>query len=103
MVGSAREDQLVAVAKAEDTYDLLRHIAWTDVIKPQLERELKTNSELLISDALGVPNALGGKTREQVAGMCYGITRMISLFESILTKGEKALASLRDAGIALTN
>lgn len=89
-------DKLLSVAQAEDTYDLLNHIAWTDVVKPKLEEQVRNMSKLLVSEALGTPLP-GGYTREQVAGMCYGINYITSLLEKILTKGERALKDLNTA------
>ena len=51
--------RLESVAKAEDTYDLLNHIAWTDVIKPALDEQLKQWSAMLVAEALGTPNPAG--------------------------------------------
>ena len=92
--------KLVAVAQAEDTYDLLNHIAWTDVVRPRLEKEIANQSSILIAEALGTPIA-GGRTREQVAGLCYGIKYLITLLESIMTRGEKALEELNAVGVSL--
>lgn len=96
-----KSDQLMAVAKAEDTYDLLQHIAWDKVIQPALEDEVKRLSSLLVSEALGTPLP-GGLTREQVAGKCYGIQFMSHLFKQILTRGEKALQDLQATGLQIT-
>ena len=94
-------DKLMAVAKAEDTYDLLQHIAWDKVIKPALDAEVKTYSQLLVLEALGNPLP-GGLTREQVAGRCYGVQFISSLFEKILQRGEKALEDLQGTGLQIT-
>lgn len=94
-------DKLMAVAKAEDTYDLMNHIAWDKVVKPALEAEVKKYSQLLVLEALGNPIP-GGLTREQVAGRCYGIQFMSSLFERILQRGEKALEDLQHEGLKIT-
>lgn len=94
----SHSDKLIAVAKAEDTYDLLQHIAWDKVIKPALEAEVKKYSQLLVLEALGNPLP-GGLTREQVAGRCYGVQFMSSLFEKILQRGEKALEDLQGPGL----
>ena len=93
--------KLVAVAQAEDTYDLLQHIAWDTVIKPALDDEVKRMSSLLVAEALGTPLP-GGLTREQVAGRCYGIQFISSLFEKVLRRGEKALEDLQASGLHLT-
>jgi len=94
------ERNLVTVAKAEDTYDLLNHIAWTDVVRPRLEQEVKNLSSILVAEALGTPIS-GGRTREQIAGICYGINYMIHLFEKIMESGERALAELNSLGVAI--
>lgn len=94
------ESRLISAAKAEDTYDLMQHIAWTDVVQPALDREVRRYSEMLVANALGTPMP-GGLTREQVAGMCYGIQFVSRLLEKILKDGEKALKSLQDEGISL--
>ena len=93
--------KLVAVAQAEDTYDLLQHIAWDTVIKPALDDEVRRMSSLLVAEALGTPLP-GGLTREQVAGRCYGIQFISSLFEKVLRRGEKALEDLQASGLHLT-
>jgi hypothetical protein len=94
------KDKLTAVAKAEDTYDLLNHIAWTDVVRPALEAQTVKYSKLLVAEALGSPLP-GTLSREQVAGMCYGIQYITSLMESILSKGEKALKEINSIGVSL--
>lgn len=95
-----KEQRLIAIAKAEDTYDLLQHISWTDVIKPALQHEVEKLSKILVAEALGTPIA-GGRTREQVAGICFGIQYISSLFERILREGKKALTDLQNEGIKL--
>ena len=96
-----KSTQLVAVAKAEDTYDLLEHIAWEKVIKPALDQEIKRMSSLLVSEALGTPLP-GGLTREMVAGKCYGVQYISRLFEKILKDGERALVDLQADGLHIT-
>lgn len=98
---STNQSRLVAVAQAEDTYDLMNHIAWTDVVRPDLESKIKSYSKLLVAEALGTPLP-GDLTREKVAGMCYGLQYVMSLFESILTKGEKAVKDINAQGVALS-
>lgn len=94
------ESNLISVAQAEDTFDLLNHIAWTDVIKPKLDAQVKQWSAMLVNEALGLPIP-SGHTREQVAGMCYGINYISTVFERVLKDGEKALADLHKHGITL--
>jgi hypothetical protein len=96
-----KSTQLVSVAKAEDTFDLLEHIAWERVIRPALDAEIRRMSSLLVSEALGTPLP-GGLTREQVAGKCYGIQYISRLFEKILKDGERALVDLQADGLHIT-
>lgn len=96
---STHQEQLVSVAKAEDTYNLMHNIAWTDVIKPMLAKHMDQYTQLLVAEALGAPLPQG-ITREQVAGRCYGIQYISTLFEKILKEGEKALKDLQIAGIS---
>jgi hypothetical protein len=97
---SYSEDSLTRVAQAEDTYDLLEHIAWTDVLRPKLIEARDQYSKALVNHLLGAP-LQDGLTKEQLAGKIYGITFIISLIESILTRGERALADLKSIGISL--
>lgn len=94
------QEQLIAAAKAEDTYNLLNHIAWTDVIRPKLEGQVHLYSKMLVNEALGSPLP-PGLTREQVAGRAYGINEICRLFEQILKDGERALVQLNDSGISV--
>lgn len=94
------QDQLLAAVKGEDTQDLLNHIAWTDVIRPRLEAQVTQWSQILVAEALGGPLP-PGKTREQVAGMAYGVQSTIRLFEQILKDGERAISALSAEGIKL--
>ncbi len=92
------QEQLISAAKAEDTYDLLNHIAWTDVIKPKLELQVHQWSAMLVNEALGSPLP-PGKTREQIAGMAYGVQHIIRLFEQIIRDGERAVLALNDSAV----
>ena len=94
-------DNLVAAAKAEDTFDLLQHIAWTYVLKPKLFIVREQYSKALVSHLLGSPLP-EGLTKEQLAGRIYGIDFIIATIESVLTRGEKAVAELNSHGISLT-
>ena len=93
--------QLVSIAQAEDTSDLLNHIAWTDVIKPRLRKLSEGYSKMLVNHLLGstLPPNL---TKEQVAGRIYGINEIISTFELVLVQGEKALDAIQLEGISLS-
>jgi len=95
-------DSLIAAAQAEDTQDLLQHIAWTDVIKPRLQSQVQAFSQILVNEAIGMTSLPVGKTREQIAGIAYGIQYVSNLMEKILKDGERALISLQSEGISLT-
>lgn len=93
-------DNLLAAAKAEDVADLLNHIGWTDVIRPKLQATVQQYASILVAEALGAPLP-GGKTREQIAGIAYGINYLCSLLEQILREGKRALDALDLEGISI--
>jgi hypothetical protein len=95
-----KQANLVKIAQAEDTYDLLNHIAWTDVIRPQLQKQSDDFGKMLVAHLLGSPLP-GTLTKEQLAGRIYGINEIISLMEKILTQGKKALETLNAEGLNL--
>lgn len=97
---TSHQTRLEAVAKAEDTQDLLGHIAWTDVVRPRFQREIEMASKLLVNEALGAPLP-GGLTREQVAGRAYGLNWTMTLLEQILKDGKRALDQLNLEGITI--
>jgi len=80
---------------------LLQHIAWTDVIRPELQKQVTAFSQMLVNDAIGLAALPAGKTREQIAGIAYGMQYTCSLLERILKDGERAVAALRLEGISL--
>lgn len=94
-------EALLAAAKAEDTQDLMNHIAWTDVIRPQLEKQVKQWSEMLVQEALGAPLP-PGRSREQIAGMAFGVQYVVGFLEKILKDGERGLLALSNEGINIS-
>lgn len=90
-------DRLEAVAKSEDTRDLLEHISWTVLVKPAMLKKKNDLTTLLVGSVLGqaMPNNL---TKEQVAGFIFGIDEIIRMFEKILRDGERALTQLESQG-----
>lgn len=95
---SSEQQSLVKIAQAEDTYDLLNHIAWTDVVKPILLKDKENYSKMLVNHLLGAP-LVEGLTKEMLAGRIYGIDNIIAVLEKILSQGEKALKELHTKGI----
>ena len=95
------ETKLISVAQAEDTQDLLNHLAWTDAIKPRLLYKQQQYEKMLVGHILGQPLP-ANLTKEQVAGMIYGIMEIIHTFELVLTQGAKALEDIQtSSGISL--
>jgi hypothetical protein len=98
------QQRAVASAKAEDLSNLLDHIAWTDAVKPLLLKRRDDLSKLLVQTILGATNAQGQQvyTKEQLAGMIYGVDTTIGIIEKILRDGEKAIIELREQGVSLS-
>ena len=100
MTEAERLKDIELSARAEDLNDLLGHIAWTDTIKPRLDKVRDYYSNLLVKAVLGtkvvIPSAMGPQelTTGQIAGRVEGIDYIMSLFEEILRKGERALKEL---------
>ena len=90
----------ISAAKAEDTADLLNHIAWTDAVKPELLRRRDNYARQLVNSTLGM--ALPeGTTREMIAGRILGIDDTITLLERILRDGARAVELLRMENLTL--
>ena len=98
-----------AVAKAEDMEDLLDHIAWREVLRPELMKERENYTKLLVNSTLGMPVVMDTKqgptavTKEQLAGKIYGIDFIVATIEKILTAGYRAADELRARGLSLAN
>lgn len=95
------QKRLEAVAKAEDTKALLEDIAWVAVVKPALLARQAAISKALMTLVLGgaAPNSL---TKEQLAGLMYGIDEVIRIIEKVLKDGEKALREIEAQGVHLS-
>lgn len=96
------ENLALKAAYGEDTEDLLDHIAWTDVIKPQLEKARIHFTNQLVSATLA-PQREGTESREQIAGKLYGISYITTLFEKILKEGGDAKAILAKDNFFISN
>ena|SRR2546430_15361954 len=92
--------RLELVAKAEDTQNLLEHIAWQAAVKPVLLKKRNDFTTVLVNAVLGQPMPQG-ITKEQIAGYVYGIDEIIKTFERILRDGSEALAALESQGFHL--
>jgi hypothetical protein len=87
--------QYESAAKAEDLLDLANHIGWTDVLLPELKKAKDNYSALLVQKVLG-NHAASPFSTEQLAGRVAGIDFMLGLFNSIITKGERASKFLQE-------
>ena len=99
---------MVTAYQAQDTRDLLDHIAWTDIIAPALEKEIAREQAMLVQAVLLVePTVKDGNgqfhtiTKEKIAGKIHGLMFAKKLIEDILVKGEKAVLDLSKEGINL--
>jgi len=96
--------KIEAVARSQDVLNLLEHIAWTDTILPALLKHRAGFEEQLVGAVLGNrPVLINGQTvtPEQLAGRIDGLTYALRLIESILARGEKALAELNSVGMSV--
>lgn len=94
------ETNLENIAKAEDTYDLMQHISWEKVVKPDLNKIKQTYAKMLVDHILGGPIP-DGLTKETLAGTCKGIDQVIHIFESTILRGKSALEILQSQGIKI--
>lgn len=95
-------------AKAEDLGDLLDHIAWREVLQPELLKARDNYTKMLVNSTLGLPVTVDTKagpsviSREQLAGKIFGIDFVITTVENILSRGRRAVEELRAHGISLS-
>ncbi len=88
----------LSAAQGMDTHDLLNHIAWTDVIKPQLLAAKSILTQRLV-DATLSPQKEGSETREQLAGKLFGINFIENTLEKILRDGDRSKAALANQNL----
>ena len=87
-------EMVLKIAQADDTQDLLNHIAWTDVVKPRLLKDKEIWEKQLIACLLGTPLP-DGMTKEQLAGKIFGINYLIDQLERILKEGKRYFELLK--------
>ena len=95
------ERRLQTVLEADEVADLLNHVGWIDVLKPALTKKRELYAGILVAAVLGKsgPKDL---TKEQYAGLVFGLDETIKLVEDILKHGAKALKDLESQGFHLT-
>lgn len=90
---------LEAAAKRTDLSELLDHIAWTDILKPELQRRRDWYLSVLVSSTLKkgyrLPNG-EMLTPEMAAGVVYGIDMIEEIIKRVLSRGEAALTALKN-------
>lgn len=92
---------IVKAAQAADLQDLLNHIAWTDVILPQLDSARKLLTEQLVALVLAPPTDKPRESQEQIAGKLYGIDFITKKLSQILREGARAKEDLASQNIFL--
>lgn len=94
------QDLAITAAQGIDTEDWLRHISWTDVLKPRFERDQQLLRDRLVASVLK-PASAEAESREQIAGKLYGINYAINVIEETVRKGRNASAELSKSNISL--
>jgi hypothetical protein len=94
---------ITAAAKSEDLQNLLHHIAWTDVISPELKNLKEEYMSVLTAAVLGREFTMGGApiTKEQLAGRIEGISFIHELFARILKEGRIAIEKCKRQNLNL--
>lgn len=85
-----------AINKADDLAQLLDCLGWTQVIQPEFRRARESLGNQLMTAVLDGRASVGGQslTKEQIAGMMWGIDWLDKLFGKILKDGANAFESL---------
>lgn len=99
------EKQLLAVYHAQDVADLCNHIAWEEVLKPDLLKTREIFSKQLVSSVLGdkIQTPSGVVSSEQLAGKIFGIDFIVMKIEKILSLGDISRAKLHAEGFDLSS
>ena len=89
---------VLSAAQGIDTEDFLNHIAWTDIIYPNLLKQKEILSSKLVGSVLRqlAPNE---ETREQLAGKILGLDYTIKLITELVHQGRKAQEELALQGL----
>lgn len=89
------------MAKADAVAGFMHEVGWSEVIKPALLKERERISQLLVATVLSKDDPKG-YSKEQLAGMIFGIDRVIKVFEDTIKRGATALEQLESQGFTLT-
>jgi hypothetical protein len=89
------ENQVEAVQQAEEVLDLLDHLAWTDVLKPKIEKQISIYGRMLPTLVLNSSKEKElGITKEELAGRMEGFKYAVAAIEEVLTKGTNAFKAI---------
>ena len=82
-----------AIDRADKLVDLLEHVGWEEVLKPQLEAYRKNMEQALVQVVLGGRVQMNDTelTKEQIAARADAIGFLIGRIETILKSGAQAL------------
>lgn len=109
MTPTRRQELNGYISEADALANMLEHVAWQDTIQPHFEKLEKLLNDLLMKLVLGQPTeqiSVGGivvETKEQAAGLLFGLRTMRKMFENILAKGAKSLEILNNENIKRQN
>jgi len=94
------KNPILVAAQGQDLEDFLQHIAWTDLILPEIRRQKEILASRLVASVLNAGQP-GGESREQIAGKMLGLDWLVSFISSALKKGGEAKAILAEHNISL--
>jgi hypothetical protein len=95
---STTKSLIESTTKADDLNDLLHHIAWEELILPELTKHRDILTTQLVDKTLGRGQTTP-YTVEQLAGHIHGIDFIKRLLTRIIEKGEKATTILREQSL----
>ena len=91
------------VKRSEQVQDLLLHVGWDEVVKPELDKLVEQLQVCLVKSVLGQKitsvTATGGViefTKEQLAGQLEGLAIIDNIIIGIIKDGERGLEYLRN-------
>ena len=95
---SEYEDKVEQVQKAEEVLDLLEHLGWQQVLKPEIDKQLTYWTHALPAIVLNSKKEEDlGYTKEELAGRIAGMQYAVAVIEDVLKKGSRAFKALNPA------
>lgn len=87
------QDLVLDSLKAQDIEDWKEHVAWEELLEPQLRSTREALTRQLVELSLG--KKIEGTTLEQTAGKIYGLDFLFKELEKLLGRGRAADKILR--------